>query len=285
MPFPDPVPQTRSTLTVKALASGSSGNCILVRAGETTLLVDCGISTKAVTGHLTQRGIDPQSVDAILLTHEHIDHASGVGTFSRKYGAAVLADGRTLDEAERVSGKMTRRPMALGSTQTVGDCEVSSFPVPHDAAAPSGFIVRYKEWTVAVCIDLGDADEDLHAPLAEADLLVMEANHDYDKLKMGPYAPNLKARILSNRGHLSNFEAARLIAGSDTGRARTVWLAHLSAVNNSPRLASKIVGSVLRKERITNVRLQVIDRTRPSLCWSSDSAGWQLPLLEWPEAT
>lgn len=274
-----------STLSVKALASGSSGNCILIRAGDTALLVDCGISTKSVSSYLNQRGIAPESVAAILLTHEHIDHVSGVGTFSRKYGASVVSDPRTLQEAERMAGKLNRRPMALGSSQSIGDVEVSSFPVPHDAAAPSGFVIKYRDWTVAVCVDLGDADEVLHSPLSEADLLVMEANHDYDKLKMGPYAPNLKARILSNRGHLSNFESARLIAGSYTGKPRTVWLAHLSAVSNSPRLASRIVGSVLRKEGVGNVRLQVIERTRPSLCWSSDSVGWQLPLLEWSEAT
>jgi phosphoribosyl 1,2-cyclic phosphodiesterase len=240
--------------------------------------VDLGISARTAAGALQRRGIPPEAVDAILLSHEHLDHVAGVGAFSRKYGAPVVADPRTLAVAEAAVGALTRRPLALGSALTVGDCEISSFPVPHDAVAPAGFLIRSGGWTIAYCVDLGTASDTLHAPLAAADLVILEANHDYDALRTGPYTASLKARILSPLGHLSNLEAARLIAGSATERPRTVWLAHLSLVNNSPRLASRIVGSVLRRERITGVRLEVAARDTPSLCWSTETLGWQLPL-------
>ncbi|MFN8533896.1 MAG: MBL fold metallo-hydrolase [Dehalococcoidia bacterium] len=265
-------------LSAKIIASGSSGNCLLVRSATTSVLVDLGITARTASTVLEGRSVAPASVEAILLSHEHSDHVSGVGAFSRKYGTPVISDPRTLDAASSV-GRFNRRPLALGSTTTVGDLEVTSFPVPHDAASPSGFVIRSGDWTIAYCVDLGTASETLHEPLSHADLVILEANHDYDTLRTGPYARHLKARILSPLGHLSNLEAGRLIAGSANGKARTVWLAHLSAVNNSPRLARRIVGSVLRREGISGVQVEVAARDTPSLCWSTDSVGWQLPLL------
>lgn len=270
--------RSAARVSAKMLASGSNGNCLLVRAGATTLLVDCGIATRTLTGHLRDRGIAPESIDAILLTHEHNDHASGAGTFSRKYGTKVVADPRTLVAAGAAYGQMQPRPLAVGSTAAIGEAEVTSFPVAHDAAAPTGFIIQAHGWTIAYCVDLGTAAEALHPALALADLLILEANHDYDTLRTGPYSPSLKARILSPLGHLSNLEAARLISGSANGRARTIWLAHLSAVNNSPRLARRIVGGYLRRENVQGVRLEIAERGKPSLCWSTASVGWQLPL-------
>ncbi|MDW8252410.1 MAG: MBL fold metallo-hydrolase [Chloroflexota bacterium] len=265
-------------LSAKVLASGSSGNCLLVQSATTTLLVDLGITARTAASTLAGRGVPPEAVDAILLSHEHSDHVIGVGAFSRRYGTPVIAAPKTLDAAEAMVGAFRRQPLALGSTVTVGDCDVSSFPVPHDAAAPSGFLIRSGGWTIVYCVDLGTASETLHEPLAAADLLILEANHDYDTLRTGPYAESLKARLLSPLGHLSNLEAARLIVGSANGRPRTVWLAHLSAINNSPRLAKRIVGSILRREGITGVRLEVAARDTPSLFWSSETVGWQLAL-------
>lgn len=265
-------------LSAKVLASGSSGNCLLVQSATTTLLIDLGIPARTVASALQARGVPPAAVDAVVLSHEHGDHVIGVGAFSRKHGTPVIADRRTLDATEAMVGPVLRRPLALGSTVTVGDCEISSFPVPHDAVAPAGIIIRSGSWTIVYCVDLGAASQALLAPLALADLLILEANHDYDALRTGPYTKSLKARILSPLGHLSNLEAARLIAGSANGRPRTVWLAHLSAVNNSPRLALRIVGSILRREGIAGVRLAVAARDTPSLHWSTETVGWQLSL-------
>src|SRR5262245_27297355 len=107
-------PLAEGTLSVKVLASGSSGNCLLVRAGSTTLLVDAGVSARTINGHLAERGVPPESIDAILLTHEHIDHVTGVGVFSRKYGTPVVADPRTLVAAKPIVGDFQQRPISLG---------------------------------------------------------------------------------------------------------------------------------------------------------------------------
>ncbi|MCL6647249.1 MAG: MBL fold metallo-hydrolase [Chloroflexi bacterium] len=266
-------------LSAKMLASGSSGNCLLVRSATTTLLIDLGLPARTVAAFLESREIPPAAVEAILLSHEHTDHLVGLGTFARKYQVPVVAEAQTLAAARSAVGRLPARTLARGSTITLGDCEVSAFPVPHDAAAPAGFLIRSGGWTIAYCVDLGSADETLVEPLRQADLVVLEANHDYDALRAGPYTPSLKARILSPFGHLSNLEAGRLIAASASSRPRTVWLAHLSAVNNSPRLALRVVGGLLKREGVSGVRLETAARDRPSLHWSSHAVGWQLPLV------
>jgi phosphoribosyl 1,2-cyclic phosphodiesterase len=156
-----PSSQSAGRLSAKILASGSNGNCLLVRSATTALLVDLGIPARNAAGALDGRGVPPAAVDAILLSHEHSDHAIGVGAFSRKYGTPVVADPRTLDAAEAAVGAINRRPLARGSTLTIGDCEVSAFPVPHDAAAPAGFLIRSGGWTIVYCVDLGSAADSL----------------------------------------------------------------------------------------------------------------------------
>jgi len=267
------------TLCVKSLATGSSGNAILVQAAETKLLIDCGLPTRLVESYLRRSNVAPASLSAILLTHEHTDHIQSAGIIARRYGIPVVANRRTLEEGAAALGEVSSLDLATGSCRTVGEIEVASFPIPHDAVEPVGYLLSYKGWHVCVILDAGKPSYEMRHPLRQADLVIIEANHERERLIMGPYSRLLKARILSEMGHLSNAEAAQLLAESAAGKHRWAWLAHLSEVNNTPRLAMRTVRHFLKHEGITNIDLSISLRGRPSVQWDSANAAWQDNLL------
>lgn len=267
------------TLTLTSLASGSSGNAFLLRAGATCILIDAGLPASTIMRHLADQHLEPAQLAAVLLTHEHSDHVQAAGTLSRRLGLPVVANAATLDAAERQVGEMRRRQLPVGDCLDLGEIAVASFAVPHDAAAPVGYLISHCQGTICLATDLGAACADLRQPLAAADLIVIEANHDRERLIRGPYPPALKARILGEQGHLSNDEAAELLVPVLRDRPRCVWLAHLSAVNNGPTLARRTVAGRLAAAGVRQVRLEVLKRDRPSPTWSAADAGWQMPLL------
>jgi len=268
-------------LRVKSLATGSSGNVILVQAGETSLLVDCGLPTRIVEDYLRQSAVDPASLSGILLTHEHSDHIQSAGVMARRYNVPIVTNKRTLEEGrDALGGDVPWLELATGSCRTVGDIEVASFPVPHDAIDPVGYFLSYRNWGVCIILDAGKPAYEMRQPLRQADLVIIEANHDRERLLAGPYTRILKTRILSEAGHLSNVEAAQLLAETATGRHKWAWLAHLSEVNNSPRLAMRTVRHYLHHEGIGGIELAISRRDYPSAYWSSDSAAWQESLLQ-----
>jgi phosphoribosyl 1,2-cyclic phosphodiesterase len=299
------------SLRVKSLATGSSGNVILVQAGETSLLVDCGLPTRQVEEYLRHRHIDPASLAGILLTHEHSDHIQSAGVMARRYNVPIIANRRTLDAgAAALGGDVPLLELATGSSRTLGDIEAASFPIPHDAAEPVGYLLSYKDrhtdrhtdnhtdshtdsytdshtdsytdghtdWHVCIILDAGKPSYEMRPPLRTADLVIIEANHDRERLIAGPYTRFLKARILSEAGHLSNVEAAQLLAETANGKHKWAWLAHLSEVNNTPRLAMRTVRHYLRHEGVTGIELAIAQRDRPSVHWDSNTAVWQEPL-------
>jgi phosphoribosyl 1,2-cyclic phosphodiesterase len=258
------------TLTVTALASGSSGNALLVQAGESALLVDCGLAARTVERHLRTRGVDPAQLAAVLLTHEHGDHSQGAPALCRKHGLPLVANGPTL--AALAAELADVRTQALGDNNRaeLGGLVVEGFAVPHDAAAPLGFRLSYAGWTLALAVDLGGWDERVVEGLAEADLLIVEANHDRERLLGAPYPWGIKQRILSPLGHLDNMSTGELLARvAREGRARTAWLCHLSEQANSPAIALRAVGACLRQARVSHLALAVAERGRPSVAWCS----------------
>lgn len=267
------------SLRVKSLATGSSGNVILVQAGETSLLVDCGLPTRQVEEYLRHRHIDPASLAGILLTHEHCDHIQSAGVMARRYNVPIVANRRTLDEGkDALGGEVPSIELATGSSHTLGEIEAASFLIPHDAAEPVGYLLSYKDWHVCIILDAGKPSYEMRPPLRQADLVIIEANHDRERLIAGPYTRFLKARILSEAGHLSNVEAAQLLAETANGKHKWAWLAHLSDVNNTPRLALRTVHHYLRHEGVTGIELAIAQRDRPSAHWDSNTAVWQEPL-------
>lgn len=267
------------SIRVKSLATGSSGNALLVQAEGTALLIDCGLSTRATERYLKAEGVDPATLAGIALTHEHTDHIQSAGVMARRYNVPIIANRPTLEAgAAALGGAVPSLELATGSCRTVGAIELASFYIPHDAAEPVGYLIRHQNWHICVILDAGKPAYEMRAPLRLADLVIIEANHERERLIAGPYTRLLKARILSDMGHLSNVEAARLLASASNGKHKWAWLAHLSEVNNTPQIALRTVRHFLRHEGIQGVDLAISQRDRPSVSWDSDSAAWQAPL-------
>ena len=257
-------------LRVSALASGSSGNSFLVEAAGTNLLIDAGLNPGAIEHYLRLRGILPSELAAIFVSHEHIDHLRGAGIMARRYKLPVVATRGTFLAGASQFGLLPERIIQpVGREVYVGDVTVRTFAVSHDAAETVGFWIQVGGFNIVICTDLGCETASIREPLEAADLLVLEANHDVQRLWRGPYHPGLKKRVAGPRGHLSNAEAARLVSElARDGRPRTVWLAHLSAANNTPALALDAVIDPLNREGCSHLEIAVLERDRPSHTWN-----------------
>ncbi len=236
-------------LTLTTLASGSSGNCALVSDGHTHILLDAGISARRITTALKGLGVDPAELSAVLVTHEHSDHISGLATLTRRLPVAVYASGGT---ARQLCAKLPAledrlRVFRPGECFCVGRVEVETFPTPHDAAESTGYALSAAGRKAAVVTDLGSVTPAVEAGIRGANLLLAEANYEPEWLESGPYPSFLKARIRGERGHLSNAAGAALAcAGAERGAA-TVVLAHLSRENNTPQRAYDTARAALER--------------------------------------
>lgn len=265
-------------LRVCSLASGSDGNCTLVCAGSAALLIDAGISARAALAGVRAAGLEDNAVEAVLLTHEHSDHIRGLGAIARRLGACVVANRTTLTRVAAQLSGVRVQPLETGEADEIVGIRVRSFPVSHDAAEAVGYVLEAGGKRVGYVTDTGVASAALSAQLGNLDLAVIEANHDIARLLAGPYPRALKERILSDAGHLSNAAAAELVLS--LGRDRPgleVWLAHLSQVNNTPKLALAAVNARLVECGLYSVKVQVAPRGRPGPIWSGVRG--QLPLF------
>ncbi len=233
------------------MGSGSKGNALLVECGSTRLLVDAGLSARKLAERLHQIGVDPQSIAALLLTHEHNDHVSGMTTALKRWRWPVYASAGTLHNASDLLGAATTHAFTAGDRVEVGDLTVDTFRVSHDALEPCGFVVTSKRsgTRAAVLTDLGRASDAVRAAVARVDVLVVESNHDEGLLEAGPYPWQLKRRIAGAHGHLSNREAGDLAVGCVHKELRHVVLAHLSETNNSPSVAHEAMQRLLKRSR------------------------------------
>jgi phosphoribosyl 1,2-cyclic phosphodiesterase len=267
------------TLRVTSLASGSSGNALLVQTERAAILVDCGLPLRAIERYLRRADLDPAALAAILLTHEHGDHALSAVPLARRYGVPLIVNHPTAAALGLLRERVAFQILPTGAATAIAGLDVASFPVPHDAAEPVGYAIRAGGWGIGLAIDLGSWDAAVLAGLAEADLVVLEANHDRERLRGAPYAWPVKQRIYSPLGHLDNMEAGALLArlGAD-GRRRTAWLAHLSEQANSPRIAVDVVSSVLALAEVSCIGVHALPRRAP-LTWESDRHFQQLDLF------
>ena len=265
-------------MRVVSLGSGSSGNAFLVEAGpngRTKILVDAGFSERVLRERLRTAGVSISQIQSILITHEHADHILGLASIMEHYATPVVADPRTLAAIEQVftAGILRSESGALVSSGTngsvdptehilvedmssnysvrensidlgvgtrcmLGDVEVVSFPVSHDAVAPCGYLLSAGGCRVCVVIDSGEVTSTMLEAMKQADLLILESNHDRERLLRGPYPYSLKQRILSSTGHLSNDQAAEAVLRTwRTDAVRWLWLSHLSRTNNTPKIA------------------------------------------------
>jgi phosphoribosyl 1,2-cyclic phosphodiesterase len=239
---------------------------VLVCAGDTRLLVDAGFSARALTERLELLGVEPDSIDAIVVTHDHRDHTRGIGVFARKHSTPVhMTEGTRRACADLLTGAEEIVLYGPGRAFWIGDLRVDPFLTVHDAADPAGVAVVQERTglRVGIATDLGRPTAQTRHALAACDLLVLEANHDEVLLQTGPYPSSVKRRIASSHGHLSNQAAARLATELLHPRLAAVVLAHLSEECNRPTLAESVVGDALRRAGWTG-HIEVARQDRPT---------------------
>lgn len=233
-----------SGILIGTLCSGSKGNCTLVKSRDSAILIDAGRSTKYIKSALATVGLLPEDIDAIFLTHSHSDHVSALKVWSSHYHTPVHASSSVCGDVVSKCGEvLVSHPVFF--EERVGDLLIKSFPTDHDVFGSVGYRIEVGGISLGIATDLGHVTDHVKAGLRGCRAAVIESNHDVDMLLRGPYPPELKQRILSRFGHLSNesgAEFARFLA--DNG-AEKLMLAHLSEINNTPELAKKASVSAL----------------------------------------
>ncbi len=219
-----------------SLGSGSHGNATLVEVGTTRLMIDCGFSCKETEKRLGRLDVAPDSIDAILVTHEHSDHIAGVARYSRRFATPVWMTPGT--EAMHQGGEVAELNV-FSSHQSfrIGDIDIQPFPVPHDAREPCQFVFSEGRRRLGLLTDVGSITRHIIDALNGLDAFILEFNHDPDMLAAGPYPPGLKARVGGDFGHLSNHQAEELLGSIDLCQLKVLVAAHLSEKNNHPELA------------------------------------------------
>lgn len=227
-----------------SLGSGSKGNALLVESGRTRVLVDCGFGPREMAKRLERLGVMPESVTAVLVTHEHADHVGGAARGAARFGWAVHASHGTAAAA----GQLADVPVCRFDSHAafaIGDLEIHPYPVPHDAREPTQFVFSDGAKRLGVLTDAGTVTPHIVAMLAECAALVLECNHDAQMLARGRYPPPLKQRIAGGFGHLENDAAAGLLREIGGKRLQHVVAAHLSEENNTPALARAALAGAL----------------------------------------
>lgn len=241
-----PMEGQRISFRICILASGSTGNSALLETERTTLLIDAGLGKKEMLRRFAALGRErPQRVDAVLITHEHSDHSSGLAQMAREWNCPAYLTEPTHREILKMFPdspfqKMERvEYIHAGEAFEIGDVEIAPFAIPHDAADPVGYAFRSGGTKVAIATDLGYLPELVKHHLREADFLILESNHDLEMLKVGPYPWHVKQRVMSRTGHLSNTVVSEFLSDAEVfdARPRHLVLAHLSEQNNTPDIA------------------------------------------------
>jgi phosphoribosyl 1,2-cyclic phosphodiesterase len=236
------------TLSLCSFASGSSGNCYLVKSPSGAVIIDAGISAKRILEGLERTETLREDVRAIFVTHEHSDHIKGVRVLSKRLPQAeIYASKGTIAKIQSEISEDRLRVIASGESIKIEDFFVESFHLLHDAREPLGFTVRMGKKRASIVTDTGEITEEIVQAVIDSDILVLEANHDTEILKKGSYPYYLKQRILSSEGHLSNVQAARAIIEMmhENDKKRCILLAHLSRENNNPRIAETEICKIL----------------------------------------
>ncbi len=253
------------------LYSGSSGNCILISYKDTSIIVDAGVSFKKIAQALEKIGFN-KKIDAILLSHDHSDHVKCAGIYFRKLNVPIITNYKTWESIKRFLGKVDESYVKLietGTSFSVGSIGIDTFSIPHDASDPMGFCFYVKDKKVSICTDVGHVSDSVARMIDFSDIILLESNHDVEMLMFGPYPYYLKQRIKSDKGHLSNEQAAQMILRLNLARTRRIYLGHLSEENNHPDVALLTVSSILKQHGVFesyNFSLEIANRYSPSLC-------------------
>ena len=259
-------------VSVTVLASGSRGNCALVTSSSTRILVDAGLSGRETVKRLRGLGERAEDISAILVTHEHSDHVAGLERLATKLNIPVYLTEGTHHAFNRAcrdeNGNLPNLPRAehfySGRGFRIGDIDVQPFTIPHDAADPVGFTFRAEGVKIGFATDLGYMPVSVRNHLRGSTVLLIESNHDVERLRFGPYPWSVKQRVMSRVGHLSNEALAEFFTNDYDGVAEYVILAHLSEQNNHPELARASAEQALRGHQgLWNNRLFLAAQAEP----------------------
>jgi phosphoribosyl 1,2-cyclic phosphodiesterase len=259
-------------VSVTVLASGSQGNSTVVSTSRTKILVDAGLSARETFRRMEMVGESAASISAIVISHEHADHVTGLCTIARKLNIAVYMTGATHQAFQRAERDRYEDGVALhkcevihaGQAFQVGDIAVMPFTIPHDAADPVAFTFKAEGVKIGVVTDLGYMPHSVVQHIRNCDMLMIESNHDLEMLRIGPYPWSVKQRVMSRLGHLSNDSVAEFFRSEYDGGAAFVVLAHLSEHNNHPELARTAAERALSDRRnLLHNRLMLASQTHP----------------------
>lgn len=257
-----------------SLFSGSSGNATFVKAGNTNILVDCGESGSQIEAALKRIGVEPDSLDCIFITHEHIDHIKGAGILSRRYNLPIYATYGTWQKMISRIGKVNLDDIHYiqgGVKFGAFDAIVTPFSTPHDSSESVGFTIEHGGKSVSIATDIGVMNKTVYENIKSSDIVLLESNHDVDMLLHGPYSPDLKRRVRSSVGHLSNDDCAITCAHLLEQGVKHIVLGHLSLDNNTPSVAYAATEEslVMKGAHIgRDVTLEVASRYEPSQKYS-----------------
>ena len=237
------------------LFSGSSGNSVYVGYGDTHILIDAGVSCKKLMLELDSIGVSPDSISSILITHEHSDHISGAGVFTRKNSCDIYATNETWTAMKGSLGKVENahiREIVPDEDFFIGQLNIRPFSTPHDAAGSVGYVITAPDGaSLALATDMGYASRNCVSAITGANAVLLEFNYDEDMLMFGPYPYDLKRRIRSNKGHLSNADGADLACKLVKNGTKCLVLSHLSKENNMPEIAMQVCKTRLEEENLS----------------------------------
>lgn len=253
-----------------SLYSGSSGNSLLVESENTKILVDAGMSCKKIEEALNSIEVDPFSIKALLITHEHTDHIKGMSIISKKYNIPVYATKETFDAMPAHTEKLNEQNIHFFKPSekfSIDDLDILPFKIPHDAANPCGFNISKDDChQISIATDIGHMTKSILNHLEGSEFILLESNYDTEVLKYCSYPFKLKARIASDIGHLSNTMAGKTISYlSKNSNLHTAMLGHLSKESNFPELAYQtVIDEIISNSIETGINLSVADRNCPS---------------------
>jgi phosphoribosyl 1,2-cyclic phosphodiesterase len=247
-----------------SLASGSKGNCLYLETGDLRVLIDVGLSLRETLLRMEGCGIDPDGVHAVLVTHEHIDHIRSAGSFSRKFKVPVFASHLVRRKAEKYLSKAQVIEFESGSAFIFRSSRIDPFPITHDSCDPVGFVIESPEGRCGSATDLGVVTRLVAEKLRGCRFLNLESNHDPEMLMNGPYPWDLKQRIKSRHGHLSNQESLELLHDLAHDGLEALVMAHLSEVNNHPDHVVRSTESFLRDQNVCAPSIVIGDQFHAS---------------------
>lgn len=260
---------------VSVLASGSRGNTTVVESSRARILVDAGISCRETFKRMKSAGIEPRTITAILISHEHGDHVYGLATLAKKLNVPIFMTGAThqswarslRDEAGEVPKVAKLEVFFAGRSFQIADITVTPFTIPHDAADPVGFTFHAEGTKIAIATDLGYMPASVCDHLRKCDVLMIESNHDTEMLRVGPYPWSVKQRVMSRVGHLSNESLAQFLTKDYDKGASYIVLAHLSEQNNHPEVARRAAETALGPQQtLLQNRLMLAAQDAPTEC-------------------